>query len=531
MLQKLFSSTAKLTKFMLKREIVSSTLWIVCLLALTLGVAAVFPSLMPEGVERQSLIEMMKSPAMIAMLGPAYGTDNYTNGAMMSNMMLLFTIIGVAIMNIFLVIKHTRRDEEEGRLELIRSLPVGKLANLLSTIIVAVIVNMILTVLIGIGLYALKLDSMNLIGSLTYASAIGVSGILFAGITALFVQLASTARAATGYSFAFLGLAYLLQAGGEVLSYISPLGLILKVQAYVENFWWPIFAVKGIFLVVLLIAFILNQTRDLGEGIIAAKPGRKTAKKSLLSPFGLSIKLTKNIFIAWAISLFILGASYGSVMGDLESFIESNDFFKQMLSATGSNLPLVEQFIAMLMSIMAVVACIPTLTMMLKIHNEEKKGRNENIYARNVSKTKYLSGYFIISIVTSIVMISFVAMGMWSAAYSTMDNPIAIGTVLKAGLVYIPAIWIMIGIVLLLISYVPKYTGLIWFYLGFTGFAIYIGKMIQLPEWLVKLSPYGYVPQIPAQEMNWTNLSMLFIGAVVFISIGFIKYKKREMSI
>ena len=395
--------------------------------------------------------------------------------------------------------------------------------------LVAVSMNLILTVLIGLGLYALKLESMDLAGSLTYASAIGVSGILFAGITALFVQLTTTARGATGYSFAFLGLAYLLQAGGGILSYISPLGLILKVQAYVNNYWWPIFAVKAIMLVVLLIAFILNATRDLGEGIIPARAGRKNAKKSLLSPFGLSLRLTKNVLIAWGVTLIMLGASYGSVMGDLESFIASNDFFKQMLAATGTNLPLVEQFVTMLMSIMAVVACIPALNMILKIRGEEKKGRNENIYARSVSKTRYLSGYFIISVVTSIVMVFFTAIGLWSAAYSSMEDPIAIGTVLKAGMVYLPALWVMIGIALLLISYLPRHTSFIWFYLGFTGFAIYIGKMMQLPEWVIRLSPYGYIPQIPAQEMNWSSLAVLSIVAILFTGMGYIKYTKREM--
>lgn len=72
MFKSLFSNTWTLTKFMLKRECISSTLWIICLVILTLGVACVFPSLMPEGAERTTLVEMMKSPAMVAMMGPAF---------------------------------------------------------------------------------------------------------------------------------------------------------------------------------------------------------------------------------------------------------------------------------------------------------------------------------------------------------------------------------------------------------------------------------------------------------------------------
>lgn len=172
MIPRLFSSTGILTKFALKREHLSSTIWILSILAITLAIAYAFPNIFESGEERIVLIEMMQSPAMVAMLGPAYGTENgydgYTNGAMMSNMMLLFTIIAVAIMNIFLVVKHTRKDEESGRIEVIRSLPVGRLANLSAAILVSIIINTILALLTGFGLYALQVDGMDLHGSLLY---------------------------------------------------------------------------------------------------------------------------------------------------------------------------------------------------------------------------------------------------------------------------------------------------------------------------------------------------------------------------
>jgi len=213
MLNKLFHDTGTLIKFTFKRERISTPIWIICIVALTLIVGAVLPTLYTSGVDRQVMAETMKNPAMVAMLGPAYGADNYTNGAMMSQMMLLFTIIGVALMNIFLVVRHTRKDEEEGRVELVRSLPVGRLSNLTAIIVVAIIANLIIAVLTGLGLFALKIESMDLAGSLMYGAVLGVSGILFAGITALFCQLASTSRGANGYSFAFLGLMYLIQMG------------------------------------------------------------------------------------------------------------------------------------------------------------------------------------------------------------------------------------------------------------------------------------------------------------------------------
>lgn len=172
MSQNLFSNTGTLVKFIFRRERISSLVWIFCILLLTLLVALEFPNMFTTDQERLMMAETMKNPAMVALLGPAYGADNYTNGAMMSNMMLLFTILAVVIMNIFLVVRYTRRDEEEGRLDIILSLPVGKLSNLSAIIIVCIIINLVLSLFVGFGLYFLQIESINLHGSLLYGASL-----------------------------------------------------------------------------------------------------------------------------------------------------------------------------------------------------------------------------------------------------------------------------------------------------------------------------------------------------------------------
>src|SRR5690625_2936230 len=108
---------------------------------------------------------------------------------MMAHQMLLFTGLAVAIMSILLVARHTRADEEDGRIEMIRSLPTGRLANLNATVLVVSGVNVLLALMVGFGLYALGIESMDLHGSLLYGAALGATGIFFTAVTALFAQL------------------------------------------------------------------------------------------------------------------------------------------------------------------------------------------------------------------------------------------------------------------------------------------------------------------------------------------------------
>ena len=154
-------------------------------------------------------------PPLISMLGPGYGLDNYHMGAIMAHQMLLFTAVIVAVMNIILILRHTRRDEEQGRIEVVRSLPVGRLANAASAVLVLVLTNLILGAAVAVPLAQLGLEGMDWQGSLLYGAVLAATGIFFAaGSPSSFAQLTETSRTASAYAFAFLGLSFLLRAIG-----------------------------------------------------------------------------------------------------------------------------------------------------------------------------------------------------------------------------------------------------------------------------------------------------------------------------
>src|SRR5690625_524781 len=134
-------------------------------------------------------------------------------------------------------------------------------------------------------------------------------------------------------------------------------------------------------IVLVIIANYLNAIRDLEAGFLPENPGRKHASRFLQGPLGLTFRIQRVTLIFWAIGMFVLGASYGSVFGDLDSFFEGNELLEQMLVTEG-NYSFTEQFLPMLMVIMSILAAIPTLMSLLKVYGEEKKGRIELIIDR-----------------------------------------------------------------------------------------------------------------------------------------------------
>src|SRR5690625_2523934 len=526
-----FAKTGLLTRFILKRDRFRLSLWVIGIWFFTIIVPVSFDSLYPSQSERDMMADTMNNPAMIAMVGPA-DLSNYTIGVMTSHQMLLITAVVVGLMSILLVTRYTRTDEEDGKLELIQSLPVGRLSTLNATIIVLVVTNVILAVITAIGLSVLGIESVDVSGSILYGATLGATGILFAMITAFFAQITESSRGTIGLSITVLLGAYLLRAIGDVsveaLSWISPLGWVPMTEIYANNDWWPIFLMLGLAIIFFIAAYYFNSIRDLGSGMLPARKGKIHASRSLQSPVGLAFRLQRTGTIAWAVGMIVLGATYGSVFGDLESFFEGNEIFIEMLSIDGGT-TYTEQFIAILMVIVALFATIPPIMNVIKLYNEEKKGRIGHLLSRSVSRYQLLMSFLIISIINAFLMVSLTAIGLWAAGDAVVEGGLDFWNIYGAALAYYPAMLFFIGLAVLFVGFKPRFSSIVWIYLFFSFIVLYFGELFQFPEWIGKLSPFGHIPGMPIDEFELLPIIWLTVGAMLLMIIGALGYRRRDI--
>ncbi|MDR2598951.1 MAG: hypothetical protein LBC73_01585 [Oscillospiraceae bacterium] len=567
-----FENTLKLTRFMLYRERVISSVWILSIAFMVVGlVPGMEQALDPDS--REALFAMFANPSLVAMLGPAYTLAHETFGGLYTTMMLLLSVFTVALMNIFLVIRHTRTDEEKWRYEVVRSLPVGRLANLTAALMLAFVVNFVLAVIVGFGMYALGDSSMSFNGSMIWGASLGVIGLFGASVAALFSQLCASSRTAIGSAFGVLGFLYLLRAPGdmqiavengqivtgdsEILSLISPFGLILRTEAYVSDYWWPVFIVLGVSVCFTVLAFYFNSIRDIDQGVIPARRGRAEGSFLLKSPSGLAVKLLRTAIIVWVLGMFSLGASYGTVTGDIEQFMASNEMWQQLMlgpagieaaqdagmtpeqildmikqAVANEGFTLTELYMSTITNIMGVVTLVPIFMFMLRAKAEERDIRAELVLATPVTRIKYLMGYAVIAFLAAVVIQFVLAIGLYAVAISELADPseLSFQFILSANLVYLPAQWIMLGIAVLLLGLLPKATGIVWGYFAASLFIMFFGRMNIFPDWLQKLSPFGFVPQLPIDSINYTTMGIMTAIAALLTVAGFYFYSKRDIN-
>ncbi|WP_010277141.1 ABC transporter permease [Paenibacillus senegalensis] len=527
-----YHHTFSMVRFIVRQDRFRLFIWLFSLVTASLAIASAFTNLYASEAERQSMAQTLANPAMTAMLGPGYGLDNYTEAAMMAHQMLLFTAVVVAVMNILLTARHTRSPEEDGRLEMLRALPYGRLSQLSAALIVMAGVNLLLALITGFGLYAIGIESMDLQGSLLYGAVLGGAGLFFAAVTAVLAQLSESARGTLGLSFAVLGLAYLMRAIGDVsseaLSWLSPLGWAVRTEAYVNNHWGPLFLLLVVALFMIALSLRLQSIRDLGAGFLPARLGRKEASAYLRGPFTLAMRLQRTAMISWLVAMVLIGASYGSVLGDVETFFSSNEMIREMFASDGGG-PVTEQFISVIMLVIAMIAAVPAILALFKLKGEERKNRNEHVLARAVSRYRQFGSYVVLALLVSAVMMLSAGWTLAAAGAAVMEEPVSVGELAAAALAYVPALFVMVGLGALVMGVFPRATGLIWLYLVYAFVVNYFGGLFQFPEWAAQLTPFGHVPQLPLEEMDYTAVGLLSLIAALLLFVGFQGFRKRDM--
>lgn len=529
---KRFTNTFKIFRFYIRRDRWSTLIWLLSVPFVTGAVALTFEHIYGTEAEREAIKEIILNPAITAMVGPAYGIDHYMTSTMMSHQMLLFTMIAVAIMNIIIVVRHTRKDEETGHLEHLLALPVGPLAPFLALFLYVFCVNGILALVHMISLQSLGIPDIDWMGSFTYGLSLGVIGLFFASLTLLFVQLFTSSRQVTSLSFTVLIVSYALRAIGDVreetLSLLSPLGLALRSEVYVNNYRWPYIVLLVFVLVFLIVSAILYLKRDIDQSFLSFqwKKGRK--HRNLTTLFHLIFYLQRGLIIAWAFGLFLLGASYGSMLGDLEYFLENLPVIEKMLPETGES-TLTEQFLEMLMSVMAILCVVPLLQMILRLGKEEEEKYLESLLTTGTSRTEIFGCYLLISLLMSFFLLLATVIGLFSASLFVMEEVVSFTIYLQLAISYLPPLWVMMGFAALLIGQFPRRRFLLWIYVAYSFVVIYLGDLLDLPEGMKKVTPFAYAVKFPLEIREIVSSGLLVGFSIGLMLLGIVTFQKRDL--
>lgn len=520
------TGTGVLTRFALRRERFPLVAWIVGGTLVYWSQAVALDAAYPNQADLDALARSMSgNAAMIAMAGPPRVLD--TVAGQVAFQSSAFGMVVAGLMSMFLIGRHTRSNEESGRDELIRSGVVGRYAPPTAAALVTVGANILLGAAIALSLIGYGLP---VAGSVALGVGATCAGAVFGAIALLAAQIATTTRACYAITGAALAVSYLLRAVGDVgngvLSWFSPLGWGQAMRPYDGEVWWP--AALSV-LAAVLIGFTAAQVldrRDFGAGLIPPRPGPARASASLHDTFGLAWRLQRGLLYGWAIGMFFGGLAFGTIGDDVDDLlgdIDLNEVLGQSMDST------TDAFYAMAVAILAIIASAYTISAALRLRAEESAGHAEPLLSTGLGRLRWVAGHAALVLAGSAVVVALSGFGM-GITYGLITGDLSqVVTLTGAALTYLPAVWVLGGVTVLLFGFVPLINSAAWLVMAFCVVVLMFGATLKFPGWLMSLSPFDNIALVPAQEFDAVPVLLTMAVALLLGTAGAFGFRRRDL--
>jgi len=442
-------------------------------------------------------------------------------------------VLTLAVMSILQVVRGTRAEEESGRAELVRAGIVGRHAASVAAMAQVLIANVVIAVVTGAVLVGFGLDAVN-----SFAMTFGVAGgaLVFAAVALVAAQLAEHARGATGIAFAALGAAYALRAVGDtrtehggILSWLSPIGWVQQLRAFVDLNPWPFALCVAAIAGLLWLAAVLASRRDFGAGMVAVRPGRADASASLRGPLALAWRQQRSSMAWTALGLGLMWVATGGVLNAVPDMVDSlsdNPVYSALLS---DGTDLVDAFIGIIGLYAAAGAAGFAVAGSLRAKGEEEAGRAEYTLATPTGRVRWLGANLAVAAIGAAVVLLTGLVALWAGAAATGMTDPGLGDYLGLGLLYLPALAVVVGFAAVLYAWVPRATGVAWALFAYMFVVGMFADLVRLPDWSRGVSPFWWVRNPMLEDVSVARVLGLCAVALVLLVAAFAGFRRRDV--
>jgi ABC-2 type transport system permease protein len=530
-----FAGTRELSRLAFRRDLVMLPACAVGIAALLAITARDLRLLYPSAATRLAVADGAgANPALRLLLGRLDGTSI---GAFLAARWSVWGAALAVLLTTFLVIRHTRAEEEAGRFELVGSAAVGRQAQLTAALFPAVAANVVIA---GLTCWWLPAQKLPFAGSAALALSIATCGLLFGGLAALGAQLAETARGARGIAIGALGAAFVLRGVGDAgphsvawLTWASPLGWVEETRAFgsAGERWWVLALPLAALAVLLTATFALAARRDHSAALLPALPGRASASGVLRGPFGLAWRLQRVPLAAWLAGFIFIFGAFGAAASGIGSILGASLPLRRYLIRIGYQTTVVDSFMSSLMLLAILGAAAYATAAVLRLRTEETGNLAEPVLAAAAGRVRWGLSHLSVAVAGAILLV--VAAGLSAGVgYGLLTGSIGteVPSLLAAALAKLPAALVLAGLAIALVGLLPwESVALAWTAVALTAVIAVFGTALRWPAWLTDVSPFTQTPKLPGGTVSARPLLWLCGIAVALTVAGLIGLRRRDV--
>ena len=523
------AGTGGLVRLILRRDRILLPVWLLGIVGLFLSWAASIERLYPTEADLREVAEqVMGTPMFVLFQGPIFEPSV---GGMVAQRGLVQAGILAALGAALFVVRHTRREEETGRRELLGSAVVGRHAPLTAALAVVMGAGVLAALVSVVGLVGMGLP---VVGSVASGVVVGSAVWVSAALAAVLAQVSESARSA-GLGAAVLYFGFHLVSGVAVigdglawLGWLVPNGWLAQLRPYTGERWWVLALIAAWVILLTGAAYAVSARRDLGSALRTVQPGPAAAAEGLRSPLGLAWRLHRGALAAWTVGIAGTGLTLGYVGGDAMEEYARASWVLEFAATIGAD-SAGDAFLFYLAFVMVFLIAAYAITTMLRMRSEEADGYAETILSTAHSRTGWAAGHLVFGLAGPVVLFLVLGLALGFGSAAAGGDLAGVAQMLGLTLSLTPAVWVVVGATMLAFGLLPRACALLaWAVLG-VGIVAEIGvKIAVLPEWVfLAVSPYAHVnPYYAPGADSYLALTVL---AAALVGVGLIALRRRDL--
>ena len=444
--------------------------------------------------------------ALVAINGRVEGIDSL--GGVIADEFGFLAAFLLPLLGIRLVAQVTRSEEEAGRLETVLAGRVARHVPVLAGLVLASVAIFVTAIAFALGLIAFGVPATR---SVLYAASLGTLAFVFAGLAALLAQVTLHSRGVYMWGLLILAAAYVLRGVGDVtntwVTWLSPLGWAEKAAPFGDMRWWTLLIPLAVGGLLAALAVVVAGRRDLGSSLLRGGAGSARATTWLRSPIGLATAIHQPAILGWLAGAVILAGMMGALAQQFIDAVLGNPTMAEALGVSGAH-P-VDGMVALTQLYIAIIATGYAVQAVGSLRGEETAGRLETRLSGTLSRMGWLTAHGLVIVSGLVVIVVASSLVLAAGMAWSMGGGVDLGSVLGAGAAYLPAELLVGGLALALFGLLPRAFAAVWAAFAFVAFIAFLGPGLNLPGWLLDLSPTTHVGNPPLGTVEALPLVIL----------------------
>ena len=89
---------------------------------------------------------------------------------------------------------------------------------------------------------------------------------------------------------------------------------------------------------------------------------------------------------------------------------------------------------------------------------------------------------------------------------------------------------LLAAVAVLLVGWAPRASGAAWALVAISFVIGYLGGLLELPDWVLDLSPFTHVASVPAESMTTAPVVVLLGLTAVVLAAGWLGFSRRDIN-